>query len=277
MDIRQKDRFEDFHFGVRDYSHNLVSFDVTVGQLYKERKMGMLRVYMTSKAKAILLSDVSSDIETPDEQPQKRRSLRKRSQRHQHMRTRINQVDNPESSSDLDPAPSSSMQTGELMDRSRPASLEMSDTEEALHPPSSDELGQLTDRHGSSLEDDEVQFGPISGDDDDQDSTIPWNASELNSMQYSTPNEEPVPVSSRSVATSPDFTKEQLLVKLRRVNIVDDVLHVFMEPNILNVNLKMEFTNEKAVDSDGVSREAYSAFWEHSWNCVRGKMNKYPD
>ncbi|XP_077368676.1 uncharacterized protein LOC144013536 isoform X2 [Festucalex cinctus] len=143
-----KGPIEDFHFGVRDYSHNVVSLDVTVGQLYEERKMGMLRVYMTSKAKTILLSDVSSDIETPDEQPQKRRSLRKRSQRHQHRRTRINQVDNPERSSDLDPAPSSSMQRGELMDRSRPASLEMSDTEEALHPPSSDELGQLTDRHG---------------------------------------------------------------------------------------------------------------------------------
>jgi len=27
----------------------------------------------------------------------------------------------------------------------------------------------------------------------------------------------------------------------------------------------MEFTNEKAVDSDDVSREVYSAFWEHFW------------
>ncbi len=40
----------------------------------------------------------------------------------------------------------------------------------------------------------------------------------------------------------------------------------------------MEFTKEKAVDSDGVSREAYSAFWENFLeNSVRGKMNEYPD
>ena len=35
-----------------------------------------------------------------------------------------------------------------------------------------------------------------------------------------------------------------------------------MEPKLLNANLKIEFTTEKALDSDGVSREVYSAFWE---------------
>lgn len=51
-------------------------------------------------------------------------------------------------------------------------------------------------------------------------------------------------------------------MKLRRVNIVEDVLNVFMDPKVLSANLKIEFTHERAVDSDGVPREAYTAFWE---------------
>lgn len=97
----------------------------------------------------------------------------------------------------------------------------MSNTE-VLHSPSSDDVGnhtcQSTSRHGSedyclmlvsnqdadqvklvlsdepdatlalaiqvSLEDFEVQLGPVCGDDgDDQDSTLPWNPHDLNSMQ----------------------------------------------------------------------------------------------
>lgn len=56
--------------------------------------------------------------------------------------------------------------------------------------------------------------------------------------------------------------KKLLLVKLRQINILEDVLNVFIEPKVLSAHLKMEFINEKAVDIHGVSREAYSAFWE---------------
>lgn len=94
----------------------------------------------------------------------------------------------------------------------------MSNTE-FLHPPSSDDVGshtwQSTSRHESeddclmpvsnqdadqllsdesdsplalaiqaSLEDFEVHFGPVTGDDgDNQDSTLPWNPHDLNSIQ----------------------------------------------------------------------------------------------
>ncbi|XP_059187134.1 uncharacterized protein LOC131969919 [Centropristis striata] len=127
-----------------------------------------------------------------------------------------------------------------------------------------------------SLEDFEVNFGPvIGGDGDNQDSTLPWNPHDLNSIQHSTLNDGPV--SSSSLPPSPDpFEKELLLVKLRRVNIVDDVLNVFMEPKVLNANLKIEFTNEKAVDSDGVSREAYSAFWEQFLEQCEGEDDRVP-
>ena len=83
-----------------------------------------------------------------------------------------------------------------------------------------------------------------------------------------------IPESSSSLHTSPDpFEKEFLLVKVRRVNIVDDVLNVFMEPKILKAD---QFTNEKALDGEGVSREAYSAFWEHFLEQCEGEDERVP-
>lgn len=49
-----------------------------------------------------------------------------------------------------------------------------------------------------------------------------------------------------------------------------------MDPKVLNAHLKMEFTNEKAVDSDGVSREAYSAFWEDFLEQCEGEDERVP-
>lgn len=49
-----------------------------------------------------------------------------------------------------------------------------------------------------------------------------------------------------------------------------------MEPKVLNANLKIEFTHEKAMDSDGVSREAYSAFWEHFLEQCEGEDDRVP-
>ncbi|XP_061893486.1 uncharacterized protein LOC133643095 [Entelurus aequoreus] len=120
-----------------------------------------------------------------------------------------------------------------------------------------------------SLEDSEVKFGPT------QDTTLPWNPDDLSSMQHSTINDGPV--SSSSLPASPDpFDQEILILKLRRVNIVDDVLNVFMDPKVLNASLRMEFTNEKAMDSDGVSREAYSAFWDHFLDQCEGEDERVP-
>ncbi|XP_019119966.2 uncharacterized protein LOC109139782 [Larimichthys crocea] len=128
----------------------------------------------------------------------------------------------------------------------------------------------------ASLEDIEVNFGPVFGDEgDNQDSTLPWKPHDFNSMQHSTLNDGPVSSSSRPASPDP-FEKELLLLKLRRVNIVDDVLNFFMEPKLLNANLKMEFTNQKAVDSDGVSREVYSTFWENFLEQCEGEDERVP-
>ncbi|XP_073324587.1 uncharacterized protein [Pagrus major] len=41
---------EDFEFDIRDYSRNAISPEVTVGQLYEQTQLRMLRIYTTSKA-----------------------------------------------------------------------------------------------------------------------------------------------------------------------------------------------------------------------------------
>ncbi|XP_061755685.1 uncharacterized protein LOC133552492 [Nerophis ophidion] len=311
-----KGLIEDFEFDICDYSHSPVPREVTVGQLYEQTKLKMLRVYTATKSNNILLlSDESSDMEPTQKTPLKARSRTMKTRSLRNKTRRLNEVDHPESSSDLDLSPSGSMQQNheqrrETISQSRSATPEMGNTE-LLHTQPTEDVGshtqQSTRRHGSeddcltpvpsqdadqllsdvsdsplnpaiqqSLEDSEVKFGPIVGDDSDsQDTTLPWNPHDLSSMQHSTFNDGPV--SSSCLPASPDpFDKEILILKLRRVNIVDDVLNVFMDPKVLNARLRMEFTNEKAMDSDGVSREAYSAFWDHFLDQCEGEDERVP-
>lgn len=119
----------------------------------------------------------------------------------------------------------------------------------------------------ASPEDFEVHFGSVSGHDgDDQDSTILWNPNYLNTVQHSTLNDEPAEGSEKVVHH----------VKLRRVNIVHDVLSVFMDPKVMKVDLIMELTNEQALDSAGVSREVYSTFWENFLQQCEGEDERVP-
>lgn len=61
---------EDFDFDIRDYTHNVVSPEETVAQLYEQSKLRMLRVYVCSKAKdLVLISDESSDSGPRNERP----------------------------------------------------------------------------------------------------------------------------------------------------------------------------------------------------------------
>ncbi|XP_060767144.1 uncharacterized protein LOC132874766 [Neoarius graeffei] len=174
-----KGLMEDFDIDIHDYSHVIVSPEVTVGQLYDQTKLRMLRVYVSSKAKNVtLISDESSDSE-PTERPKTSRKMQRRSSRNKTRRS---------------PAPSGSMQRAEpiIESRPRPATPEMSDAE-FLHQLSSDDPDSHTQQPTSvesesplafaieaSLEDSEVNFGPNTGDDDaDQDSTLPWNPDDL--------------------------------------------------------------------------------------------------
>ncbi|KAF3857527.1 hypothetical protein F7725_009386 [Dissostichus mawsoni] len=259
-------------------------------------------------------SDTSSDFEPTDHRPIKTSRKQRQSVSNQPRRYHPSRIgtDHPvhhiERSSDSDPAPNDSVQEkNEETRESRPPRLAPPEmiTTEVMSSPSLDDAGsnrcQSRSRHASqedclfpasnqdadelfagesdsalalaihaSMEDFEVQVGPISGYyGDDQDDTLPWNPHHLNSLQHSTLNDD---------AASPRGSEKEVhYVKFRRVNIVQDVLNVFMDPKVMEVQLIMEFINEKALDGEGVSREVYSAFWELFLQQCEGKMSECPD
>ena len=63
---------------------------------------------------------------------------------------------------------------------------------------------------------------------------------------------------------------------IRRINVVEDVLSVFMDSSIISLFLKMDFVNENAVDDSGVSREVYTAFWEMFLQQCDGETERVP-
>lgn len=65
-------------------------------------------------------------------------------------------------------------------------------------------------------------------------------------------------------------------VSIHRIKVVEDLLAVFMDSNIINLTLKMDFVNEKAIDDAGVSREVYIAFWEQFLEQCEGETERVP-
>ncbi|XP_035805800.1 uncharacterized protein LOC118470554 [Amphiprion ocellaris] len=63
---------------------------------------------------------------------------------------------------------------------------------------------------------------------------------------------------------------------IRRIKVVEDLLAVFMDSSLMNVTLKMDFVNEKALDDAGVSREIYTAFWEQFLEQCEGEAERVP-
>ncbi|XP_034535248.1 uncharacterized protein LOC117809829 isoform X2 [Notolabrus celidotus] len=61
-----------------------------------------------------------------------------------------------------------------------------------------------------------------------------------------------------------------------RVKVVEDLLAVFMDSSIIELTLKMDFVNEKAIDDAGVSRDVYTAFWEQFLEQCEGETERVP-
>jgi hypothetical protein len=64
---------------------------------------------------------------------------------------------------------------------------------------------------------------------------------------------------------------ETLVLKLQMVNILKDKLHEFQNPNLVNSLLAVRFIDESRVDTSGITRDAFAAFWETFFqNCSEG-------
>lgn len=98
------------------------------------------------------------------------------------------------------------------------------------------------------------------------DSEMPLSQDVPHSRNHISP-----PMSSGNIANPKDVH-----AFIHRVKVVDNLLAVFMDRNIIQSTLKMEFVNESAVDDAGVSREVYTAFWDQFLEQCEGEDERIP-
>lgn len=115
--------------------------------------------------------------------------------------------------------------------------------------------------------DDEVQFGPVEGPENRSDETLPIDA----------PQEE---IPSQSSEVAPLVTHENStskVLRVRRVNILHDMVEQFKDASVVEANLSFIFVDECGVDASGVARDAFSGFWEAFFlNCADGEIEYVP-
>ncbi|XP_051813790.1 uncharacterized protein LOC127536708 [Acanthochromis polyacanthus] len=97
--------------------------------------------------------------------------------------------------------------------------------------------------------------------------------SELN---FDLPSDSNNQFSSSTSASNPGNPQTTRRASICRIKVVDDLLAVFIDSSIMNMTLKMDFVNEKAIDDAGVCREVYTAFWEQFLEQCEGETERVP-
>ncbi|XP_076866803.1 uncharacterized protein LOC143518217 [Brachyhypopomus gauderio] len=264
--ISSKGPTDKFVFEIRDFSQSTIPPETTLCQIYEESKLRMVRLYLCSKQvdteegpSLVISSDTDSDFQ-PDESTKKKKRKACPFKRKPKPGTETcvhenEKLDGHESfSSDHEIHESQHEEQNEFL-TSSPVTL-------AIY---------------TSFEDPEIQFGEVC-DDNCRDllSTISWHSQNEEAIL----NDQPLAVASSAhplaAMDEPASVKEVRKVKIRRVNVIQDMLDIFMDPKVLDVTLRFEFVSEKAFDDDGVSREAYTAFWEEFLEQCEGEEERVP-
>ena len=72
--------------------------------------------------------------------------------------------------------------------------------------------------------------------------------------------------SSAGLHTSPRAptppTDNDTYINIHRSNIQREMIGMFMDPSMLDAPIKVRFMDEAGAGADGLSRDAYSAFWK---------------
>ncbi|KAK0137747.1 hypothetical protein N1851_026051 [Merluccius polli] len=90
------------------------------------------------------------------------------------------------------------------------------------------------------------------------------------------PSDSSSQLSSSISASNPGNPETFQRASICRIKVVADLVAVFMDSSIMNMTLKMDFVNERAVDDAGVSREVYTAFWEQFLEQCEGETERVP-
>ncbi|KAJ8049598.1 putative E3 ubiquitin-protein ligase TOM1 [Holothuria leucospilota] len=235
----------EFTFDICDYKKTSFGEDITIADVYEEIKMGCVKFYMNTTP-IIEDSNVS-----------KKRNKRK-------------------------------MTSAEL-DLEAPTSLANTSVPSIPEP----DCHEFERRYSPSfyIHDDEdsfeniIAFGPFTGNDSSSNlvETLPVAASSPldprpkngdNDLFMSLERDEQlvhdvrlqdgvetskhVPVTLHTRTTS---LESNISIRLHRVNIQNEMIGLFKNEDIINAKLSVKFVNEAGADADGVSREAYTYFW----------------
>jgi hypothetical protein len=77
--------------------------------------------------------------------------------------------------------------------------------------------------------------------------------------------------------TPPPSTSITAQLRVKRVQIVTDMLEHFTYKNIIGVPVRFIFVNERGVDEEGLSRDVYTAFWTDFLNTSsNGEFERVP-
>ncbi|KAA0714789.1 hypothetical protein E1301_Tti006371 [Triplophysa tibetana] len=256
----------DFTFQVCDFKRKQIPLDTTVGNLYEETKLKLLRFYICTKQEKKLRAQITrgiEDVAQTDLTSTKVSSRQKETQRTHTVQRFASSSSDDETIESLNQStlqPKSPQPLHELCDiprgyefidltnqipptRDLVETLEYDDKEDTIEWNEGDELGQT---------------------DEDQAVVIPWNLNEnviLNAEIIEAETEVQLPPSSHPYCW---------------VKVVEDLLAVFVDGNIILSTLKMDFVNESAVDDAGVSREVYTAFWDQFLEQCEGEDERIP-
>ncbi|XP_033630774.1 uncharacterized protein LOC117292736 [Asterias rubens] len=81
-------------------------------------------------------------------------------------------------------------------------------------------------------------------------------------------------VTPRSTTPPPDGL---MYLRIHRANIMEEMIAHFKDPYIILEEIETSFVNERGIDCDGVSRDAYCSFWEEFFECAsKGEAGRVP-
>ncbi|KAL7403327.1 hypothetical protein ABVT39_027824 [Epinephelus coioides] len=245
-EMSMKGKWEEFSHDIVDFQEACVDEDVSVGDLYKTHKLGLLRFYLfTNTLTSENETEEGADIQTdeqhentaePGQEKHTMEEVEQLTQKRQNSQHQMYIVEGDEQST----ATMSAVVSIDL--------TSLCDTSEVIIGP--------------------LPGGPFLGDLDDTLIHEPILAIE---EQMNIPTYTSTPTDAETASARPPSPASELLyviVKLHRVTLLDELIARFKDDAMMSYSVKYSFINEMGADADGVSRDVYAAFWTEFLDCA---------
>ncbi|KAM9475207.1 uncharacterized protein Hap1MRO34_011056 isoform 1-T2 [Clarias gariepinus] len=313
--LSTKGSAEDFNFHVCDFKRNPISLGDIVGLLYEQTKLKLLRFYICTRDTDLSnqtgsggdIEEYSSDSESWDvlekEAFLKNATTGEDLELQEHTSKKSKRW-SPESPNETRALAIQNTNTDDATSNTKPC---MGDEGDTLFPDSQIHWDPENEEHERTEVEDVIVIN-LCLDNADDVTELFMDNEEVNepvstTLSYKEPllsaksphervetslqsNSEILPGDfasesenySNSSTTNDDLANSRAVhyVSVHRITILKDLIVAYLDPNILQCTLKMEFVNEKAIDDSGVSRDMYTAFWEQFLEQCEGEEERVP-